>query len=43
VLVSWDGHDGTDGRLFGSELGGGDLSFWVSWARLDGTDGRLVE
>jgi len=40
--VSWARLDGTDGRLFGRELGEGELSCWVSWVRLDGTDGRLL-
>jgi len=26
------------GRLFGSELGGGEISCWVSWVTLDGTE-----
>ena len=30
--------DGTDGRLFGRELGGVELSCWVSWVRLYRTD-----
>ena len=40
--MSWVILDGTDGRLFGMELGGGEISCWVSRARLDVTDGRLL-
>jgi hypothetical protein len=30
--------DGTDGRLFGMELAGGELSWWVILVIIDGTD-----
>jgi len=28
VLVCWFRHDGTDGRLFGKQMGGGEISYW---------------
>ena len=39
--MCWDSLDGTDGRQFRRQLGGGEISCWVYWGYIDGTDARL--